>query len=150
NFDRFRTACDPRVRRAELGLPEDALLAGVVARVEPAKDHATLMNAFALISQRLPHLHLAVVGGGGEVERLQAMVRELGVAHRVHFTGPRSDAAEWLQTLDISVLSSVKEGLSNTVLESMAAGRPMIATDVGGNGECIVEGETGFLVPPRD
>src|SRR5262249_39794504 len=55
----------------------------------------------------------------------------------------------WLQSVDISVLSSVKEGLSNTVLESMAAGKPVVATDVGGNAEVIVDTQTGFLVPPR-
>jgi glycosyltransferase involved in cell wall biosynthesis len=150
NFDRFRTSCDVSVRRAEIGLPDDAVLAGVVARVEPAKDHATLLRALALISRRIPQLHLVVVGGGSEVGRLRESARELGIAEHVHFTGPRADAAEWLQSLDISVLSSVKEGLSNTVLESMAAGRAMVATDVGGNAEVIVEGETGFLVPPRD
>ena len=150
NFDRFRSTCDTSIRRAEIGLPEGAVLAGVVARVEPAKDHATLLQALALISRRLPQLHLVVVGGGSEVGRLKASARELGIGEHVHFTGPRADAAEWLQSRDISVLSSVKEGLSNTVLESMAAGRAMVATDVGGNAEVIVEGETGFLVPPRD
>lgn len=150
NFERFRTGCDPAIRRAELGLPADAVLAGVVARVEPAKDHETLLRAVALVSSALPRLHLAVVGGGGELARLREAAIELGIGARVHFTGPRTDAAEWLQSVDFSVLSSVKEGLSNTVLESMAAGRAMIATDVGGNGEVIVDGETGFLVPPRD
>jgi glycosyltransferase involved in cell wall biosynthesis len=77
------------------------------------------------------------------------MARELGIGERVHFTGFRTDAAEWLQSVDISVLSSVKEGLSNTLLESMAAGKPVVATDVGGNAEVIVENETGYLVPPR-
>ena len=150
NFDRFRTACDPAVRRAELALPASAILAGTVARVEPAKDHGTLLTAFSLIAERVPRLHLAVVGGGSELEGLHSMARDLGIAERVHFTGARTDAAEWLQTVDFSVLSSVKEGLSNTVLESMAAGRAMIATDVGGNAEVIVEGETGHLVPARD
>jgi len=150
NFDRFRTPCDPAVRRRELSLPPDAILAGTVARVEPAKDHATLLSAFSLIADRTPRLHLAIVGGGTELDRLRDRARDLGVADRVHFTGPRTDAAEWLQSVDFSVLSSVKEGLSNTVLESMAAGRAMVATDVGGNAEVILEGETGYLVPPRE
>ncbi len=150
NFERFHAPCDPQVRRQELGIPSSCVLAGVVARVEPAKDHATLLQAMSLIRDRVPNLHLVVVGGGTEEERLRRLSRELGIADRVHFTGFRTDAAEWLQSLDFSVLSSVKEGLSNSVIESMAAGRSIAATDVGGNAEVIIPEETGLLVPPRD
>ena len=149
NFERFRTPCDPAIRRRELGVADDVVLAGCLARIEPAKDHGTLLQALALISNRLPKLHLVLIGGGSEEERLQRMAHELGIGERVHFVGFRTDAAEWLQSVDISVLSSVKEGLSNTVLESMAAGKAVIATDVGGNAEVIVENETGCLVPSR-
>lgn len=149
DFGRFRAPCDRAVRRRELGIADDVVLAGCLARIEPAKDHATLLQALALISNRLPKLHLVLIGGGSEEERLQRMARELGIGERVHFVGFRTDAAEWLQSVDISVLSSVKEGLSNTVLESMAAGKAVVATDVGGNAEVIVENETGFLVPSR-
>lgn len=150
NFERFHAPCDPQVRRNELGLPEDAVLAGVVARVEPAKDHATLLKAMSLIRERVPKLHLVVVGGGSEEENLRRMTRDLKIGDRVHFTGFRTDSAEWLQSVDFSVLSSVKEGLSNSVIESMAAGRAIAATEVGGNGEVIVREETGLLVPARD
>ncbi len=150
NFDRFEAPCDPRERRAELHLPEDAILAGVVARVEPAKDHATLLDAMSRIADRCPKLHLAVIGGGSQEPQLKTMAANLGLADRVHFTGFRTDSAEWLRSLDFSVLSSVKEGLSNTVIESMAAGRAVAATDVGGNAEVIVPNETGFLLPARD
>lgn len=149
DFERFRKPCDPAARRRELGVADDVVLAGCVARIEPAKDHATLLEAFALIGNRVPRLHLVLVGGGSEQPRLERMAHELGIGPRVHFTGFRTDAAEWLQTVDVSVLSSVKEGLSNTILESMAAGKPVVATEVGGNAEVIVENETGFLVPPR-
>ncbi len=149
NFDRFRTRCDASERRRELGIADDVVLAGCLARVEPAKDHGTLLQAMALISNRVPKLHLVLIGGGSEEDRMKRMAHELGIGERVHFTGFRTDAAEWLQSVDLSVLSSVKEGLSNTVLESMAAGKPVVATDVGGNAEVIVEGETGFLVPSR-
>ena len=149
NFERFEKPFDPMERRKELGLPEGALLAGVVARVEPAKDHDTLLRALASVRKQTPHLHLAVVGDGRQTERLTALAHELGIGERVHFTGFRTDAAEWIRTFDFSVLSSVKEGLSNTVIESMAAGKPVIATAVGGNPEVIVEGETGFLLPTR-
>ena len=150
NFERFEKPFDPMERRRELGLPEGALLAGVVARVEPAKDHDTLLHAMASVRDQTAHLHLAVVGDGRQTERLTALANQLGLGDRVHFTGFRTDAAEWIRTFDFSVLSSVKEGLSNTVIESMAAGKPVIATAVGGNPEVIVEGETGFLLPTRE
>lgn len=150
NFERFHAPCDPKVRRQELGIADDCVLAGVVARVEPAKDHGTLLQAMSLIRDRVPQLHLVVVGGGSEEERLRRMTRDLGIDDRVHFTGFRTDSAEWLQSVDFSVLSSVKEGLSNSVIESMAAGRAIAATEVGGNGEVIVPGETGLLVEPKD
>jgi glycosyltransferase involved in cell wall biosynthesis len=149
NLDRFRTACDPTQRRRELGIPDGAILAGCVARLEPAKDHATLLQAIALLGQRRPDLHLAIIGDGSQREPLARLASELGLRERVHFTGFRTDSAEWLQSVDLSVLSSVKEGLSNTVIESMAAARPVVATAVGGNAEVIREGETGFLVPAR-
>ena len=150
NFERFEKPFDPMERRRELGLPEGALLAGVVARVEPAKDHDTLLHAMASVRDQTAHLHLAVVGDGRQTERLTALANQLGLGDRVHFTGFRTDAAEWIRTFDFSVLSSVKEGLSNPVIESMAAGKPVIATAVGGNPEVIVEGETGFLLPTRE
>ena len=150
NFERFHAPRDPKVRRQELGIADDCVLAGVVARVEPAKDHGTLLQAMSLIRDRVPQLHLVVVGGGSEEERLRRMSRDLGIDDRVHFTGFRTDSAEWLQSVDFSVLSSVKEGLSNSVIESMAAGRAIAATEVGGNAEVIVPEETGLLVEPRD
>jgi glycosyltransferase involved in cell wall biosynthesis len=149
NLDRFRAACDPEQRRRELGLSDDVILAGCVARLELAKDHATHLQAIALLGERRPNLHLAIIGDGTQREPLARLASELGLRERVHFTGFRTDSAEWLQSLDLSVLSSVKEGLSNTVIESMAAGRPVVATDVGGNAEVIRDGETGFLVPAR-
>ncbi len=149
NFDRFRNPPDPVIRRSELGLPEGAILAVCIARIEAAKDHDTLLEALALAAPRTENLHVAIVGDGGQRARLEAKAAELGLADRVHFTGFRTDAAAWLSSCDLSVLSSVKEGLSNTVIESMAAGKPAVATSVGGNPEVILDGRTGFLVPPK-
>jgi glycosyltransferase involved in cell wall biosynthesis len=82
NFDRFRAACDPAIRRRELGVADDVVLAGCLARIEPAKDHGTLLQALALVSNRLPKLHLVLIGGGSEEERLQRRLpyRRRGVA----------------------------------------------------------------------
>ncbi len=149
DFERFSDGIDPAIRRNELGVPADAVFAVCVARVEAAKDHDTLLEALALAAPRTPNLHLAIVGDGKLRARLEAKAAELGLAERVHFAGFRIDAAAWLASADLSLLSSVKEGLSNTVIESMAAGKAVVATSVGGNPEVVVDGVTGFLVPPR-
>lgn len=150
DFSRFGGRCDPGERRRELGLPAGALLLGCVARLEPAKDHATLLQALALIRERRPELHLVIVGDGSRRAALERMAQDLGIGDRVRFTGFRTDSAEWIRSVDLSVLSSRKEGLSNTIIESMAAGKPVVATDVGGNREVIRDGETGYLVPPGE
>ncbi len=150
DFARFHRSYDPAERRRELGLPPDAILLGCIARLEPAKDHATLLQALALLRERRPELYLVIVGDGTRREALERMAHELGIGDRVRFTGFRTDSAEWIRSIDLSVLSSRKEGLSNTIIESMAAGKAVVATDVGGNGEVIREGDTGYLVPPGD
>ena len=91
-----------------------------------------------------------IVGGGSLQPDLEREAQQLGIANRVIFTGPRRDVPQLLAVCDISAMSSLKEGMSNTIMESMAAGKPMVATRVGGNPELIVDGETGFLVPTRN
>jgi glycosyltransferase involved in cell wall biosynthesis len=91
-----------------------------------------------------------IVGGGSLQPDLEREAWQLGIANRVVFTGPRRDVPRLLSACTISALSSLKEGMSNTIMESMAAGKPMVATNVGGNSELIAEGETGFLTPTRD
>lgn len=129
--------------------PESPVTLTVVARFVPVKRLDVLLDAVSRIrSDR--NWRLQIVGDGPEQERLAAMSRQLGVAGRVHFLGFRSDVPAVLAASDVFVLSSDSEGLSVSLLESMAAGLPAVATDVGGNRELITDGHTGYLVPPGD
>ena len=151
---------DGRVRR-ELGLPAAAPLVAVFCRLNPLKGIEYFLEAAALLKGRFPHARFAVVGEGRVIENgvvrdgpykaeLEAYAARLGLADRVVFTGFRLDVPEMLSEVTVSVLPSLTEGLSNTVLESMAAGVPVVATTVGGIPEAVVDGESGLLVPPRD
>ena len=136
---------------AELQLPPQRLVVGAVASLLPIKDHATLLRAVARLAPGWPTLYLVLVGAdGGCRAELERLARQLGIADRVRFAGlrPNIPSAHWL--FDISVLTSVSEGLPNSLLEAMAAGRPVVATRVGAVPDAVVDGETGALVAPGD
>lgn len=137
--------------RAELGLPPDALVVGVVASLQPIKDHATLLRAAAPLAGEFPRLHLVLVGrDAGEQASLRALAAELGIADRVRLAGARPNQPSPHHLFDVSALTSVSEGLPNSLLEAMAAGKPVVATRVGAVADAVVHGETGFLVHARD
>jgi glycosyltransferase involved in cell wall biosynthesis len=123
----------------------------VVANLWPVKGHEILFEAAVRVTACYPTAKFVLVGTGTARRAvLEARARALAIDKQILFLGPRQDVPEILSQMEISVLPSLAEGFSNAILESMAAGLPMVATDVGGNREAIVEGETGFLVPPRD
>jgi glycosyltransferase involved in cell wall biosynthesis len=123
---------------------------GTISRLVWKRGNEELLEAAALVRQAIPSATLVVVGDGPRRAALEARARELGLNGGVRFLGAVPQAARLLPHFDVFVLSSVLEGMSNSLLEAMAAGRPVVATRVGGNPEVVVEGETGFLVPPRD
>lgn len=143
------SACRARMR-ASLGIDAGAPVAGIVARLTPAKDHVNLFDAFAIVRQALPAARLVVVGDGELRDDLHRAARERGLGEGVIFTGRRDDVADVLSALDVFVLSSATEGLALTLIEAMAAGLPVVATRVGGNTEVVVHGATGLVVPPRN
>jgi L-malate glycosyltransferase len=149
NLGRFATPLDTGAVRASLGLEPADRVAAVVARLEPQKGHAVVLEAASLLGERFPRLRYLFVGGGSAEPALRAEVLRRGLGDHVRFTGFRTDSADLVRAADCSILVSTKEGLSNTLLESLAAGRPAIASQVGGNAE-VVTPETGILVPPRD
>lgn len=133
-----------------LKLPPDAFVIGVVARLSPVKDHRTLLQAFARLSSAHPRVHALLIGEGPCRAALEAQAQELRLTDRVHFAGRLSSSPNPHGLLDISVLPSSSEGFPNAVVEAMAAGKPVVATDVGGVREAVVDGEVGKLVPPGD
>ncbi len=147
---RFEGPVTPGVTKAELGIAPHHSVVGLLARLEPQKDPGAFLQAASMIVQKLPNVSFLVIGGGSMQPALEREAQALGLGRRMVFTGARRDVPGLLAACDVSAMSSVKEGMSNTIMESMAAGKPMVATEVGGNAELIVDGETGFLVPPRD
>lgn len=124
---------------------------GLIARMNtPAKGHAVFLRAAARLAVKCPNLEFLLVGDGPLRPELERMADNLGLGPRVRFLGERHDIQAVLASIDISVLPSSSESLSNTILESMAAGVPVIASDVGGNPELVHDGETGLLCPPGD
>jgi len=132
----------------DLGLGGGAPVVALIGRLVPAKAPDVFLRAVARAAVRLPALRALVVGDGPLRSELEGEAQRLGLAGRVIFTGLRKDVPELLAGLDAVLFSSVREGLSLTMLESMAAGVPVIATEVGGTPELITHGRTGLLVPP--
>lgn len=137
--------------RASLGLPTRRPLVTIVANLQhEVKDHRTFLRAARRVKERGPGAAFVLAGEGDLTESLRAYAAELGLAGDVFFTGRCTRVAELLAVSDVCVLSSKAEGFSNSILEYMAASRPVVVTDVGGAREAVVEGETGFVVPPGD
>ncbi len=132
----------------------DIVIAGTVGRLTPVKDQQTLLRAVAALREQDitlgKRLRLILVGDGPLREELVALAETLGLGDVVWFAGDRSDVPELLQAMDVFVLPSLGEGISNTVLEAMACGLPVIATAVGGNLELVRDGDNGALVPVGD
>ena len=122
---------------------------GSVGRLEPVKNYPLLLRALAGMSPQLQR-RLTLVGDGSERGRLKKLAIQLGVNEQVEFTGHRDDVPQLLQGMDIFVLPSLSEGMSNTLLEAMAAGAAIVASDVGGNRELVEHDVTGLLFASND
>ena len=135
----------------DLGLPADRQVVGIVASLSPIKDHATLLRAAAALRRDWPLLHLVFVGAdSGSQQTLEALATGLNLTDRVHFAGLRPNQPSPHHLFDISVLTSVSEGLPNSILEAMAARRPVVATAVGAIPDAVIDGETGYLFRAGD
>jgi glycosyltransferase involved in cell wall biosynthesis len=151
--DLSRFASAPRCAlRGSHGIPAEAPLVGMVARLEPEKGHRFLLDAMPAILAAVPDAWLAIVGEGSERGALQAQARGLGVrvARRVVFTGRREDVSALTADLTVAVLPSLREAQGISILEAMARRVPVVATAVGGIPEVITSGVDGVLVPPAD
>jgi len=131
-------------------LPPDALTIGAVCVLRPEKGLSTLVEAFAAVRNLAPNLRLAIVGSGPGLPELQSRARELGVLDSCIFQPATTRVEDWFRNIDIFVLPSLSEALSNSLMEAMACGCCPIATRVGGNPELIEHGVRGLLFPPGD
>ena len=136
--------------RAALGAAPDDVLVLAVGRLVPVKNHALLISAFAQARKGVARCRLLIAGDGPLRADLEAQVRSLGLESCVTLLGERRDIPDLLAACDVFVLSSDSEGMSNTIIEAMAAGRAVVATNVGGNSELVVDDETGLLVDRGD
>lgn len=140
--------------RVLLPFDDDCCVIGTVGRVQDVKDHASLLDAFVLLRQRLPEhaarLRLAIVGDGPLLAALRARAREAGVENAFWLPGARTDVAAILREFDIFAMSSIAEGTPGSALEAMATSLPVVGTRVGGIPEVIADGVTGALVPASD
>lgn len=132
----------------------EGLVIGAVGRVDPVKDQLSLLKAFALLKDSDPALtakvRVAIIGDGPLIDELREFVRKAKLEDCVWLAGARNDVADMLRAMDLFVLPSLAEGIPLTVLEAMASGLPVIASNVGGNKEVILDGITGKLIPPAN
>lgn len=132
----------------EWRLPPDRDIVGLIGRFTEEKGQAELIRAFPKLLERSPGAHLLLVGDGPRRSSCETMAREMNLTGRVTFTGHRSDIPELLSICRVVVLPSHREGLGYTALEAMGTGKPVVAYAVGGLPEIVLDGETGFLIPP--
>lgn len=124
---------------------------GTIGRLWPQKNHRLFLDvAKEIIKTEKRAVEFLLVGDGPLRDELQTYCRSLGIEQQVRFTGERADIPGLLQSMDIFVMTSLYEGMSNTIMEAMLSGLPVVATDVGGNSELVVNNETGYLVPLKD
>ncbi|MFO0813520.1 MAG: glycosyltransferase [Gemmatales bacterium] len=149
-FSRFQNQTDRSAVRKQLGLDCTRRYIATVARFHPVKDHESLIRAFSQLATHYPDVDLLLAGDGSLRDQLVSLVRSLSIEARVKFLGVRSDVPEILQAVDIFALTSLCEAASLTLLEAMAAGLPVVVTDVGGNPEIVRSEIDGYLAQRQD
>ncbi|HEX7785626.1 MAG TPA: glycosyltransferase family 4 protein, partial [Methylomirabilota bacterium] len=147
-FDPDRRA--PAGLRQGLGFGESDPVLIVLGRLEPQKGHAVLLEALPEIRREFPLVRLVCVGEGSNRSALEDHAARLGLEPTVRFVGHQSNVADWLALGDVTVLPSFFEGLPLVPMESLAAGRPVVASAVDGTPEIVISGKTGLTVPPGD
>ena len=134
----------------ELRLSPDYRYIGTISRLEPIKNQAMMINAYYKVKGKIPDIKLILIGDGAEMLKLKQLVKALDIEQDVIFTGFLDNPQRFISFYEIFLLSSFSEGTSMTLLEAMSLSKPCIVTDVGGNPEIVVDGETGLLVPSDD
>ena len=139
--------------RQDLGIAESSPVVGYVGRIMPEKDLETWIRSAALVAERYPKAKFILVGEGRDgttLDELKALAESLGIANQLIFPGFRRDLPRVYSAFDVFVMSSLREGLPNSILEAMALGVPVVTTDVAGAKELVVNEDTGFVVDQKD
>lgn len=149
-LDRFNGNYNHKAIRQSLGVPADSFLFGTVGRLSKQKAPADFVNAAALVHANYPEIHFVWIGNGELKAETESLVRTMRLEGVFHFAGLRHDIPAVLHAMDCFVLSSHWEGFSLSVLEAMAAGRPVVMSQVSGAAEAVINGQTGLIVPIGD
>ncbi len=139
-----------KTTRDELGIPTDSVVVGAIGNLYSVKGHTYLLKAIALLASDYPDLVLLIAGRGELMQSLKQEATELGIIDNVQLLGFRNDVHAIMQAIDIFALPSLSEGLPLSALEAMATSKPVVASDVGGVGEVVGDGVTGFLTQPKN
>jgi glycosyltransferase involved in cell wall biosynthesis len=150
DVERFRPSVDGTAIRRELRISPKTPLAGIVAALRPEKNHAAFLQAAAKVRQQIPDAHFLIVGDGPDRLMLEALSHDLQLDDAVHFVGSRSDTPELLAAMDVFALTSRMEANPVSILEAMAAGKPVIAPAVGSIPDVVLDGATGYLTAAGD
>jgi len=151
NLDEFsNTSVDPAAMKRRLGIPEDNLIVGTVGRLTSIKGHRYLIEAARKIAGSRPDTTFVILGDGELLDELKNMVTRSDIEENIKFLGWRSDVAEVMSTFDIFALPSLNEGMGRVLVEAMALGRPIVASNIGGIPDLVVDCENGYLVPVGD
>lgn len=141
---------DRAKKREELEIPSGCPIVGMIARLEPIKGPGYFIEAASIVIKEVPEARFLVVGDGSLRRTLERLAENLGLSQKLKFMGERQDIREILKVLDLLCLCSLNEGFGRILVEAQAAGKPVVATRVGGIPEVVGDGETGLLVPPSD
>ncbi len=150
DLERFRKPKDVNGLKDSLGISREEKVIGMVARLVKKKGYDVFLKSARMVTLSCPDCRFLIIGDGPERSILENLAKELGLNEKVIFLGERHDVHELVSSFDVAVLSSKDESFPVTLLEYMAAERPIVATDVGGNKELISHRESGFIVPPED
>ncbi|MDO9463811.1 MAG: glycosyltransferase [bacterium] len=151
DLSRLNLSVNKQEKKREFGIDENCCVVGTVGRLVELKGYPYLIKAASLILQKFPKkLKFLIVGDGYMAEKLKTLAKGLGIADKIIFAGQRQDVPEILHILDIFVLTSYYEGLPRSIIEAQACGVPVVATNVGGTPEVVINDKTGILVPTKD
>ncbi|NIQ15876.1 MAG: glycosyltransferase [Candidatus Dadabacteria bacterium] len=150
NTELFDVQVDREKYLREFDIEEKSIIVCNIGRFFPQKAHEIFLQSIQYVLEKNNDVAALIVGDGPRREELEELARKLEIFERVNFTGNRSDVPQILNLIDIFALSSDWEGFPMTILEAMACGKPVVVTDVGGNREAIIDGDTGYIVPPRN